>query len=161
MVWPRSTRRIGLRLFSSAVGIAVAGCAGVTASDAGSQPSSNTERCLPAWPTATPRKVAAGDPVVLRDHGLRCNPFSRPQTYTVVLIPPRKPGGLPDYGHERRLASFRVGTRGAFSVVIRLPSSTPRGSAQLGVRGSELDRRLRCPSNASCRFFGAGIVITR
>jgi hypothetical protein len=31
----------------------------------------------------------------------------------------------------------------------------------LGVRGRELDKRLECPRNADCAYFGARIVITR
>ena len=54
-----------------------------------------------------------------------------------------------------------VGVRGAFRVVVSIPSGVFVGSVQLGVRGPELDRRLRCPANASCRYFGAGIAITR
>lgn len=146
-----------------AMAVAAAGC-GDSRHDTSSPTMSlarSKARCIPAWPIAVPNSAAPGDTIVLRDAGLSCGYFSRPQTYTVVLVAPQKPGGLPNYGHETPLTSVRVGVRGAFRVKVHLPSSVVSGSAQLGVRGRELDQRLRCPGNASCRYFGAGVVIKR
>lgn len=167
MIYTACTPCIGLGrsripALAAATSLAVAGCAGIgTAQSLPTTSPRSNATCSPAWPVASPDSVAAGQSVVLRDAGLPCGQFSRRQTYTVVLVAPRTPGGLPDYGHERKLMSLSVGVRGAFRVPVRLPSSVLPGSAQLGVRGPELDQRLQCPANADCGYFGAGIVIKR
>jgi hypothetical protein len=144
----------------SVAGMIVAACAGSAASRTAAPQSLRPDQtCRPAWPRASPVSVTPGGSVVLTDLGVRCDPFPRPQTYTVVLVGPRRSGGLPDYGHEHRLLSFRVGVQGKFRIVVHLPESVLPGSAQLGVRGRQLDQRLKCPPNASCKYYGAGIAI--
>jgi hypothetical protein len=68
---------------------------------------------------------------------------------------------LPRHGREIALKSFRAGRRAAFRVRVRVPRSVSAGAAMLGVRGRELDKRLECPRNADCAYFGARVVITR
>lgn len=146
----------GRALLYGGTAVVIGACAG--------QPtlaSPSTRSCSPPLPTAHPRKAAPGDSLHLRDRGLPCRPYAGPQRYRVFLAAPVKPGGLPDYDHLRRVASFRVGRWGAFDVRITLPASVVHGSAQLIVKGRALDRRLACPPAGSCRYFSAGIIITR
>lgn len=120
-----------------------------------------TPACPSTWPVVHPKKIAPGKSVILRDKGLRCRPYAKPQIYNVLLAPPARVGGLPNYDHLIRLTSFRVGRSGAFSVTVTLPMNVKAGSAQLLVRNRALDRRLKCPPSASCRYFSAGIRITQ
>jgi hypothetical protein len=134
-------------------------CASAGENKAATSTKTRSRHCLPAWPTAYPTRISAGDVVAVRSRGLRCDPFPRPDRYTVVLYAPTRRGGLPDYGNGRRLMTFDVDRHGRFLVRIVIPTSTLPGSAALWVRGKELNRRIACPPNAACRAYSAGIIV--
>ena len=85
----RTSRGASSRALAGTLGLVLAGCGGAGAVASQTRHGQRTDpRCLPAWPVASRNNVAAGDSVVLRDRGLACDLFPRPQTYTVVLVAP-------------------------------------------------------------------------
>jgi hypothetical protein len=141
-----------------ALSLALAGCAGTAAGDASS--STVKQACQPPLPTLSANHVKAGASVVVSDRGLRCPPlFAKDQTFRIVLYPPNRPGGSEDRDHPRTLASVHAGKRGRFRVTVTIPRGVAYGSAVIAVHSPDLDKRMQCPANASCRDFGAGLYI--
>lgn len=142
-----------------ATSMILAACAGgATARSDSSRHAATGSSCVPALPKASKERVRLGGTVAVYSAGLRCRPlFSAPQTYVIRMFPPRERNGRTNYARSITLGSVRVGRRGAFRATVHIPRSIPSGSALLVVRGRELNRRVACPPNASCKYYGVGV----
>jgi hypothetical protein len=131
-------------------------CAGGATGDLGARQGGAS--CAPALPQVSKDHVRLGAVVVVHSTGLHCRPlFGQRQKYVVRMFPPRRGSGRTNYSKSLVLKSFEVGRRGTFRVSVRIPRSAPPGLAFLIVRGPELNKRVACPPNASCKRYGVGI----
>ena len=108
--------------------------------------------CYPEPLQVNPVTVPAGSDVTVSSRPFQCqNSYPSGKTYRLTLNEPTAPGTLVDLG------SYPVSANGSFQAMVRIPSSSSPGLANIIVSGSTFDQ---CKdSEGSCAAYVASVTI--